>query len=107
MVYIGHGVVGDSVYSNGKPKWLNGQCLHAREIGFVIREVANTLSLSLIYLSILLLKVLDRICGTEKMFKDYLLVTDLDGTLLDSQKKILLKIKQPLMNLLMVAVFSQ
>lgn len=35
MAYIGHGVVGDSVYSNGKPKWLNGQCLHAREIGFV------------------------------------------------------------------------
>lgn len=35
MAYIGHGVVGDSVYSNGKPKWLNGQCLHAKKIGFI------------------------------------------------------------------------
>lgn len=35
LAYIGHGVVGDSVYSNGKPKWLNGQCLHAKRIGFI------------------------------------------------------------------------
>lgn len=35
MAYIGHFVVGDEVYGDGKPKWLNGQCLHAREIGFV------------------------------------------------------------------------
>ena len=35
MAYIGHPVAGDPVYGDGKPKWLNGQCLHAREIGFV------------------------------------------------------------------------
>lgn len=32
---IGHAVAGDEVYGNGKPKWLCGQCLHARKIGFV------------------------------------------------------------------------
>ena len=35
MAYIGHPVAGDEVYGDGKPKWLMGQCLHAREIGFV------------------------------------------------------------------------
>lgn len=35
LAYIGHPVAGDTVYGDGKPKWLNGQCLHAREIGFV------------------------------------------------------------------------
>ena len=35
MAYIGHPVAGDSVYGDGKPKWLEGQCLHAREIGFI------------------------------------------------------------------------
>ena len=35
MAYIGHPVVGDPVYGDGKPKWLEGQCLHAREIGFI------------------------------------------------------------------------
>lgn len=35
MSYIGHPVAGDEVYGNGKPKWLEGQCLHARKIGFV------------------------------------------------------------------------
>lgn len=35
MSYIGHSVVGDEVYGNGKPKWLMGQCLHAKKIGFV------------------------------------------------------------------------
>lgn len=35
MSYIGHAVAGDEVYGNGKPKWLNGQCLHAKKIGFV------------------------------------------------------------------------
>lgn len=35
MAYIGHPVAGDSVYGDGKPKWLEGQCLHARELGFV------------------------------------------------------------------------
>lgn len=35
MSYIGHPVAGDPVYGDGKPKWLEGQCLHAREIGFV------------------------------------------------------------------------
>lgn len=35
MSYIGHPVVGDEVYGNGKPKWLGGQCLHAKKIGFV------------------------------------------------------------------------
>lgn len=35
MAYIGHFVAGDEVYGYGKPKWLNGQCLHAKEIGFV------------------------------------------------------------------------
>ncbi|MGN0655943.1 MAG: RluA family pseudouridine synthase, partial [Ruminiclostridium sp.] len=34
MAYIGHSVAGDEVYGNGKPKWLCGQCLHARKIGF-------------------------------------------------------------------------
>ncbi|MBD5111231.1 MAG: RluA family pseudouridine synthase [Ruminococcaceae bacterium] len=35
MSYIGHPVAGDEVYGNGKPKWLCGQCLHAKKIGFV------------------------------------------------------------------------
>lgn len=35
MAYIGHAVAGDEVYGNGKPKWLCGQCLHAKKIGFV------------------------------------------------------------------------
>lgn len=35
MAYIGHSVAGDEVYGNGKPKWLCGQCLHARKIGFI------------------------------------------------------------------------
>ena len=35
MSYIGHPVAGDPVYGDGKPKWLEGQCLHAREIGFI------------------------------------------------------------------------
>lgn len=35
MSYIGHPVAGDPVYGDGKPKWLDGQCLHAREIGFI------------------------------------------------------------------------
>lgn len=35
LSYIGHPVAGDEVYGNGKPKWLAGQCLHAKKIGFV------------------------------------------------------------------------
>ncbi len=35
MAYIGHPLAGDFVYGNGRPKWLNGQCLHASELGFV------------------------------------------------------------------------
>lgn len=35
MSYIGHPVAGDEVYGSGKPKWLCGQCLHAKKIGFV------------------------------------------------------------------------
>ena len=35
LSYIGHAVAGDEVYGNGKPKWLCGQCLHAKKIGFV------------------------------------------------------------------------
>ena len=35
MAYIGHPVAGDDVYGNGKPAYLNGQCLHAKKIGFV------------------------------------------------------------------------
>ncbi len=35
MAYIGHPVAGDDVYGNGKPASLNGQCLHAKTIGFV------------------------------------------------------------------------
>lgn len=35
MSYIGHAVAGDEVYGNGKPKWLMGQCLHAKKLGFV------------------------------------------------------------------------
>jgi len=34
MQYIGHSVAGDSVYGNGKPASLGGQCLHAKMIGF-------------------------------------------------------------------------
>ncbi|MDR2531951.1 MAG: RluA family pseudouridine synthase [Oscillospiraceae bacterium] len=34
MAYIGHPVLGDDVYGNGKPK-LGGQCLHAGKLGFV------------------------------------------------------------------------
>jgi 23S rRNA pseudouridine1911/1915/1917 synthase len=35
MAYIGHAVLGDDVYGNGKPKWLGGQCLHAGRLGFI------------------------------------------------------------------------
>ncbi|MCL1788965.1 MAG: RluA family pseudouridine synthase [Oscillospiraceae bacterium] len=35
MAYIGHSVAGDSVYGNGKPVSLGGQCLHAKRLGFV------------------------------------------------------------------------
>lgn len=35
LSYIGHAVAGDEVYGNGKPKWLGGQCLHAKKIGFI------------------------------------------------------------------------
>ena len=35
LSYIGHAVAGDEVYGSGKPKWLCGQCLHAKKIGFV------------------------------------------------------------------------
>lgn len=35
MAYIGHPVAGDYVYGNGYPRWLGGQCLHARKIGFL------------------------------------------------------------------------
>ena len=35
MSYMGHPIAGDEVYGNGKPKWLCGQCLHAKKIGFV------------------------------------------------------------------------
>lgn len=35
LSYIGHAVAGDDVYGNGKPKWLCGQCLHAKKVGFV------------------------------------------------------------------------
>ncbi|MCL2636861.1 MAG: RluA family pseudouridine synthase [Oscillospiraceae bacterium] len=34
MAYIGRAVLGDEVYGNGKPKWLEGQCLHANKLGF-------------------------------------------------------------------------
>jgi 23S rRNA pseudouridine1911/1915/1917 synthase len=34
LAYIGHAVMGDDVYGNGKPKWLQGQCLHASKLGF-------------------------------------------------------------------------
>lgn len=35
MAYLGHPVAGDEVYGNGKPKWLCGQCLHAKKLGFI------------------------------------------------------------------------
>lgn len=35
MAYKGWPVAGDEVYGNGKPKWLNGQCLHAKKLGFI------------------------------------------------------------------------
>ncbi|MCL1903382.1 MAG: RluA family pseudouridine synthase [Oscillospiraceae bacterium] len=35
MAYIGHSVAGDTTYGNGKPASLNGQCLHAKKLGFV------------------------------------------------------------------------
>ncbi|MCL2077695.1 MAG: RluA family pseudouridine synthase [Oscillospiraceae bacterium] len=35
LAYIGHPVLGDDVYGNGKPKWLGGQCLHAGKLGFI------------------------------------------------------------------------
>ncbi|MEG2851895.1 MAG: RNA pseudouridine synthase, partial [Hydrogenoanaerobacterium sp.] len=36
MSYIGHPVAGDDVYGPKKPiKSLNGQCLHARTLGFI------------------------------------------------------------------------
>jgi 23S rRNA pseudouridine1911/1915/1917 synthase len=46
MAYIGHPVLGDYVYGNGKPKWLNGQCLHARKLGFVHPSVGEYMEFS-------------------------------------------------------------
>lgn len=35
LSYIGHPVIGDDVYSNGKNKWgIKGQCLHAKNLKF-------------------------------------------------------------------------
>ena len=35
LSYIGHPVIGDDVYSNGKNKWgIKGQCLHAKSLKF-------------------------------------------------------------------------
>ena len=35
MKYIGHPVVNDQVYGNGKLFDETGQCLHAKELGFI------------------------------------------------------------------------
>lgn len=35
LSYIGHPVAGDEVYGNDKPRWLCGQCLHAKKLGFI------------------------------------------------------------------------
>ena len=42
MAHIGHPILGDEVYGNGKNKFemqnrslLQGQCLHAKKIGFI------------------------------------------------------------------------
>ena len=35
MKYIGHPVVNDAVYSNKKVFDETGQCLHAKELGFI------------------------------------------------------------------------
>ncbi|MCL1881821.1 MAG: RluA family pseudouridine synthase [Oscillospiraceae bacterium] len=34
MSYVGHSLAGDSVYGDGKPTFLNGQCLHAKRLVF-------------------------------------------------------------------------
>ena len=35
LSYIGHPIIGDEVYSNGKNKWgVKGQCLHAKSLKF-------------------------------------------------------------------------
>ncbi|MBR4627029.1 MAG: RluA family pseudouridine synthase [Ruminococcus sp.] len=45
MAYIGHPVMGDDVY--GKPyKGLDGQCLHARKIGFIHPSTGNYMEFS-------------------------------------------------------------
>jgi len=36
MAYRGYPVAGDSLYGNGKPASLNGQCLHAKKVGFTL-----------------------------------------------------------------------
>jgi 23S rRNA pseudouridine1911/1915/1917 synthase len=41
MSYIGHSVAGDSVYGNGKPTSLNGQCLHAKRLVFIHPGTGN------------------------------------------------------------------
>lgn len=48
MAYIGHPVVCDPVYGGGKQQFAccEGQCLHAREIGFVHPRDGRTLSLT-------------------------------------------------------------
>ena len=36
MAYLGHPIVGDAVYAQGRPDCgVKGQCLHAKKIGFV------------------------------------------------------------------------
>ena len=45
MAYIGHPVAGDEVYGPKKvQKGLNGQCLHAKHIGFVHPKTGGWLS---------------------------------------------------------------
>lgn len=47
MAYLGHPVAGDTVYGSAKqPAGLNGQCLHAKTIGFVHPVTGNYLEFS-------------------------------------------------------------
>ena len=43
MAYIGHPVAGDEVYGSRKTLKGHGQFLHAKTLGFLIREQVETL----------------------------------------------------------------
>ena len=86
MAYIGHPVAGDPVYGPAKVIGeLNGQCLHAREIGFVHPVTGETLSFTSPlpdYFTAFLSKLRRGSAPSGNRMEDILFCCDCDGTLI-------------------------